>query len=332
MNSPLHPMRLVIRRTGLTPHVIRMWERRYGAVAPDRTDSNRRLYSENEIQRLLLLKELTDRGHSIGQIAKLGDERLGELLVREAGSPMTPMQPSKTVTTTTNRPVSGAKPGSIEEKSAIITERAWNCVVTMTPDALRQVLDEGSASIGQSALLELVVCPLMERIGEAWDHGQISAAHEHAATAAVRDYLGSGSRPFAEHRSAPVLIAATPSGQLHEIGAAVASAIARKKGWRVVYLGPSMPASELATAAKAHSARAVALSMIYPADDTQLPEELRMLRRLLPPSCAIIVGGRCAAGYRKVLEEIGASVISDCNELPDYLDELRFEGSGLTAG
>ena len=66
-----HSIKIVARRTGLTAHVIRIWEKRYGAVEPERTDTNRRLYSEEQIERLGLLRDLTQAGHSISHVAKL---------------------------------------------------------------------------------------------------------------------------------------------------------------------------------------------------------------------------------------------------------------------
>lgn len=62
----------VVSRTGLTAPGIRIWEKRYGAVAPERTESNRRLYRAEDVERLVLLKKLTDRGHAISTIANLG--------------------------------------------------------------------------------------------------------------------------------------------------------------------------------------------------------------------------------------------------------------------
>ena len=69
----------VARRTGLSAHVIRIWEKRYGAVQPERTGTNRRLYSEEQIERLSLLREITRAGHSIGPVAKLPTEKLRKL-------------------------------------------------------------------------------------------------------------------------------------------------------------------------------------------------------------------------------------------------------------
>ena len=84
-NITYFAIKYVSQRTGLTPHVIRAWEKRYNAVVPERSPKNRRLYSEEDIQRLLLLKTITDAGHNISQVAKLETEDLTNLAQR-AGS------------------------------------------------------------------------------------------------------------------------------------------------------------------------------------------------------------------------------------------------------
>jgi len=78
-NKCFYPIRYVSQRTGLTPHVIRAWEKRYQAVVPHRSSKNRRLYSEDDVQRLQLLKKITDTGNSISQVAKLSSTELLEL-------------------------------------------------------------------------------------------------------------------------------------------------------------------------------------------------------------------------------------------------------------
>ena len=83
-----HTIKAVSKRTGLTPHVIRIWEKRYGAVVPNRNQTNRRFYSDEEVERLLLLREAVNQGHSISSVAQLPSEKL-EKLVGEA-MPTTP--------------------------------------------------------------------------------------------------------------------------------------------------------------------------------------------------------------------------------------------------
>ena len=69
--TPRYPVRLVSVRTGLSPHVLRAWERRYGVVSPTRTEGGQRLYSDLDVERLVRLRRLTDRGHAIRRIATL---------------------------------------------------------------------------------------------------------------------------------------------------------------------------------------------------------------------------------------------------------------------
>src|SRR5512136_1241637 len=80
MNEAQYPIQLVARLTGLSAHVIRIWEQRYRAVQPERTATKRRLYSQRDIERLNLLRDLTQAGHSIGQVAQLPTDKLGKLV------------------------------------------------------------------------------------------------------------------------------------------------------------------------------------------------------------------------------------------------------------
>jgi methylmalonyl-CoA mutase cobalamin-binding subunit len=119
-----------------------------------------------------------------------------------------------------------------------------------------------------------------------------------------------------------VLVVATPSGQLHELGALLVGAAAANLGWHVTYLGASLPAAEIAGAARQNRARAVALSLVYPEDDPRLEGELSRLRELLPPEVALLAGGRAMPAYRAILARLGATLISDLRQLCAELDEL----------
>src|SRR5215218_7868055 len=82
-NAPRHPIGVVARRTGLKPDLIRAWERRYGAVEPGRTETRRRFYSDDDVERLLLLRRVVSTGRGISQVAGLSNEELAEsFLVR----------------------------------------------------------------------------------------------------------------------------------------------------------------------------------------------------------------------------------------------------------
>ena len=82
----------VCRLTGLSPHVLRVWERRYGVVTPHRQSNQRRLYSDRDVRKLRLLKQLVDQGQAIGSIAELSVEELEERLNHTGALLATPAQ------------------------------------------------------------------------------------------------------------------------------------------------------------------------------------------------------------------------------------------------
>lgn len=304
MAESLHPIQVVVARTGLTAHVIRIWEKRYGAVNPERTPTNRRLYSDAQIERLILLRRLAAAGHGIGFVAKLPTERLEKLVAEGAAVPAE----------NTRKDTAGG------EASAL--ERALHAIKALDTVGLEHVLTEAEVAWGGQGVLQRLVGPLVQALGEEWRTGNITSAHEHFATAIVRTFLSRAARTFAHGHAAAVLIVVTPAGQLHELGALLVAAAAANLGWRVIYLGAGLGAAEIAGAARQHHARAVALSIVYPADDPRLPGELVRLRELLPHT-AILVGGRAMPAYGGTLDKIGALQSQDIASLGSILDGLR---------
>src|SRR6187401_11396 len=88
--KPIRTIKFAARQSGLSVPLIRMWEKRYGAVKPRRAANNRRLYTEEDVERLRLLREATQAGHSISQIAQARLPQLQSLVQEAAGSPPRP--------------------------------------------------------------------------------------------------------------------------------------------------------------------------------------------------------------------------------------------------
>ena len=309
MAEAYQAIQAVARRTGLSAHVIRIWEKRYGAVNPERTATNRRLYSDDQVERLILLRDITHAGHSIGRVAKLSSERLLQLAkeTQVAKQDVSQFQ--------TGAPAISAVSEFVDECLA--------AVKSFDARALEETLKRSETELGAQGLLHRVVGPLVISLGELWRDGTITSAHEHFASAVIRVFLGQAARPFGGTDSAPVLVVATPAGQLHELGALLVGAAAANLGWRVTYLGVSLPAAEIAGAARQNHARAVALSIVYPEDDPGLESELARLRESLPPEVTLFVGGRAATAYSDGLKKIGAVQINHLTELGEALDGLR---------
>lgn len=327
-----HPIKTVAWQTGLSPHVIRAWEKRYQTVQPTRSEGKQRLYSTADIERLTVLRQATEAGFSIGTIASLPTESVQALLTKAVGTQrvLDSAETGQTDLVRIGLPLSVVDSG-MEEIGGFL-DGAFEAVLRMDAERLEGLLERASVSLGQMRLLSDLVVPLVERIGEGWIKGQVKVAQEHVATAVLRTFLGHIARPIALHPRAPVLVVTTPSGQHHELGAIIVAAAATGIGWRVVYGGACLPAEEIASMATEQRARAVGLSVVHPTDDPALSLELQLLRRLLPPSTPILVGGRASVAYQAEIDAVGAIRVGSLESLRQLLNQLRGETAGIVAG
>ncbi len=307
--QPKHPIQVAARRSGLSPDVIRVWERRYGAVSPARSGTNRRLYSDEDVERLQLLGQVTRAGRRIGDVAALSLEELRETTAadRRAAEQLAPSA------------VSRARSGSARRHLELCLE----AVDRFDAAELEERLADASIDLAPVAFMEQLLMPFMETIGRRWKEGSLRVAHEHMASAVVRSYVGSLNGNGRLPKGAPEVIVCTPAGQRHELGALMVAIAASSDGWRVTYLGPDLPAEDIVAAAKNRKARAVALSIVYPADDSRLNREIRRLGSQLGEGVALFAGGASASSYREVIEEVGAQVVADVSIFREELRKLR---------
>lgn len=315
----LHTIRIASRRTGLSPHVIRIWERRYGVLATERTETNRRLYCDEDLERLSLLRELTQNGHQIGMIAHLAVPKLKEIIQQENPSSPTLAPPSPAKENGRHTPAT-LSPLDYQQK-------CLQAVKEIDAGGMRELLEQAKIDLGYRTTLQHVVAPLITRVGEDWQEGTLRVAHEHLHTSVVRDFLCSTPVGSVLPPQAPELIVSTPAGGAHELGALLVSATARDLGWRVTYLGASLPAEEISAVARARSAKAIAISLVYPAGDAEVRVELLRLRSLMPQAMVLILGGRAAESYRKSLAGIpGVRWCDALDELEKMLVSLSLAG------
>jgi len=228
-SSPRYPVRLVALRTGLSPHVLRAWERRYGVVSPTRSGGGQRLYSDLDIERLLRLRRLTERGHAIGRIATLPLAELARMEDQSAGG-----------TDETDSWKGDAARAAVEA--------ALRATRRLDPLEMQAVLERAAVTLGVSVFVDRVVGPLLNRIGHGWSERSVSVAQEHMASAVVRRVLGWLLRVYEVKTDAPRVVVATPPHHAHEIGALMAAATAAAEGWSVTYLGPDLPIADLVSA------------------------------------------------------------------------------------
>ena len=297
-----HSILVASRRSGLSQHVIRAWEKRYKLLSPCRCEKNQSLYSDEDIERLKILRDLTQQGHRISRLATACTDTLRELLSSgvQANAKVCDL----------------GKPADVI-RACIEAVQNYEC------DKLRCLLDHSRTHFGHRLTLCQIVSPLIASIGEAWREGRVGEAQEHLNTAVVREFLAAPVAGAQLPANAPELVVTTPAGTSHELGALIVSATARDLGWRVTYLGASLPAPEIAKAVHARKARALALSLVYPPGCPTVLAELRHVRQLLAEPIKILIGGRAAASYRTALNDEQAYLwVSDLADFEQRITSL----------
>jgi DNA-binding transcriptional MerR regulator/methylmalonyl-CoA mutase cobalamin-binding subunit len=281
----------VVRLTGLSDHVLRAWERRYEAVRPQRTEGGTRRYRESDVERLRLLAAAVENGHPIGDIAQLPDAELRRRVEEADAGPRPPLR-------------------------AIV-----DALERLDAEAVERLLGMQLAALGGRRFLSSVVEPLLERVGELWEKGDLSVASEHLASTAVRNLLGGALRRVGAALQAPPILFTTLSGDRHELGALACAVVAAELGANAIYLGPDLPPGEIVTAARSTRAAVVAVGVSRYAPVRQREKAVRELHAALPRGIALWVGG---AGSGDLRLPQGAEHVEDVDALERKVSLVAF--------
>ena len=275
----------VLAYSGLSKLVLHAWERRYGLAPEVRSHSGRRFYTRAQAERFKLLKLCTDAGYRIGSLIDVPQSQLARLI--EAQSATAALGP------------------------------LMDATEALDGEKLRALLQARADQDGPERFVRTTVFPLLQEIGARWATGGLSVAAEHLATATAKRILGSMmDRSGPAEAGAPCLIATTPEGEEHEIGAMVVALLARMRGWDTLFLGPNLPNRNIIEAALARGASHVCLSALH-GKPGRLQRQLRDLRAGLPADIVIWTGG---PGYAEMPEIEGVSFVSHIDDLAQRLD------------
>jgi DNA-binding transcriptional MerR regulator/methylmalonyl-CoA mutase cobalamin-binding subunit len=308
--TPRHPIRVVAKRTGLTPAVLRAWEKRYGVVVPSRTDGGQRLYSDMDVNRLILLRKAVEEGRNISSVAALSSDELMGLVAEDAE----------------RRMISGIPEPLTGFNAEQFLSRAETAVREMDPSVLERTLTRAAMALSIPAVTDDVVVPLLASIGESWHSGHLAPAQEHLASVVIRRFLEWLLATVEVGGGAPVLMSATPSGERHEFGALLASVTGAAEGWKSHHIGPDLPSEEIAKAALQLEAEVVALSVVETSVEASVFEEIQDLRGRLPADVYLFLGGPIAQKHADEWRGEGIEVLDDLEVLRSRLRNWTARG------
>ena len=243
-DESLYPMRMVTRLTGLTADTIRAWERRHRAIRPSRSAGNTRRFSGEEVRRLKLLREATERGHAISRIAALGLEDLERLVAAE------PV------------PAVEATIGALEDGQPNLVKSYLDAIHRFDTRRSSDLLLRAATFLERRKFVFGVALPIVEEVGRRWHEGEMRVGQEHLVSTQLLGVLSALLRMSPPNSGASQVLISTPSGHRHEFGALLAGLLAATRGLDVVYLGPDLPYDDLRWAVRMSRARILALSIV----------------------------------------------------------------------
>ena len=203
------------KRSGVSPELLRAWERRYGLLEPVRTSGGLRLYSPDDLERVRLMQQHLAAGLAAAEAAAQ---------VAQGGAVMEPVVP-------------GFSAAAARDELAAAIERLDE------PEA-QAVIDRVLATATTDALLVDVLLPYLRELGDRWRRGQTSIGEEHFASSLIRGRMLGLARGWGRGVGPVALLACLP-GELHELGLISFGLALRAHGWRIAYLGSDTPLEEL---------------------------------------------------------------------------------------
>ena len=281
------------RRVGVTPALLRAWERRYGLLTPTRSAGGLRLYSERDEARLRLMQEQIAAGLSPAEAARVVKRRDSEMAPAAEAPP-------------------AARPPSVEAPSSTRPSIALPRIAGDLRAALdafhdaeaHAVLDRLFSAYGLETAVQRVLLPYLRDLGERWARADATVVDEHFASNLIRGRLHAFTRGWDQGRG-PAALLACPPGELHDLPLLCFSIVLRGRGWRITYLGADTPIAAIDAAVRASAPSVVVLSAVTPERFIAAQREIHGLARRV----RVAVGG--AGATDGLARRLGVEMLTD---------------------
>lgn len=290
-----YTIQMASKISGVGVHTIRAWEKRYKAIVPIRDEAGHRVYSKEDVEKLILLSELCLLGYTISKIASMSSSELKAQL-KELGK----------------------KEESLESLDLkLINESSSSINVDETLTILRLALKTYKLDVISQELLKLkiilstrdlvfkIISPLMGELGRAVESREYSISQEHALSALVRFHLGHLLYRQSEgFKNRPLFLVCGVEGDMHEFGILQASLLCQFHEYNVVYLGPNLPVEALIDTVRSLNPDGIivgATAMMGMHTKSFLENYLEKLSSKLEPKVELIFGSMVEISSSKIL-------------------------------
>jgi DNA-binding transcriptional MerR regulator len=257
------------KRAGVSPELLRAWERRYGLLRPARSAGGLRLYSPADVERVALMQQHLAEGMAAAEAAALA---VRDAVEEEAAR-------------------TALRPAAIRDELAAALD-------AFDEPRAQAILDRLLALATVETLLAEVVLPYLQELGERWKRGEASVAQEHFASSVLRGRLLGLARGWGLGLG-PVAVLACLPGEQHDLGLIAFGLALRSRGWRIVYLGPDSPIDTVADVSRRLEPSLVVLNAVSRERVRPVVPQLRALAR----RHTVALGG--AAAEDRTLEKNG---------------------------
>ncbi len=281
--------------TGIKAHTIRIWEKRYKVVSPERTETNIRYYNDEDLKKLLNISTLNKHGFKISEIVKMGNDRLCEKIVE------------------------------ISNASSDYESYINNLIISMIEldeDKFEKVLSSAIIKMGFEKTITHVIYSFLEKVGILWQVGTINPAQEHFITNLIRQKIiiaidGQDNHPKADAKTFLLFL---PENELHEMGLLFFTYIIKKAGHRVIYLGQSVPLKDLLEVIKIRNADYIITYFVAAFEPRSIPEYLMSISEGFNHKDIFIAGYQ----VKQITEKLPGNIksIQDAEEFKSYLNRL----------
>lgn len=267
--------------TGVNKITIRAWESRHGFIKPKRTESGRRLYTQDDIDRIKLALHLKDQGVAISRVKSvIEDSHVENSLPDESG----PWE--------------------------FYRQQMFQAIVEFNDEALDAYYSKALSMFSLDLVTKELMMPVLHVLGERWQSSKGGIAEEHFFSTFMRNKLGARLN-FKKNskKSAPVYVAACLPDEMHELGLLVFALAAQASGCRIILLGANVPISEIVEVCQRVECDGVVIACSANEFSNSSKIDLSILSKQV--DVPVWVGGKGAVTYQSEIKSTGAFAVGD---------------------